>query len=1241
MKIFWLCSKVKVNIKLTVLAFIACCAGCATHHPQFGVKTLPVNNVDTLSDEVPHHRIYLVGDAGYADQPQSEQLLGAIRKKITTENKNTSLVFLGDNIYPYGMPPKTNEKDRIDAEAALDSQLSLANGFPGKIYFIPGNHDWYNGLQGLKEQETYIRERLKDKHAFLPGKGCGINDIDIDNTTVLIVVDSQWFIEDWDNYPTINDDCSIKSREGLFTELESLLNKNQDKTILLAIHHPLMTRGAHGGYYSAEKHLFPLKYNIPLPVLGSVINILRRASGYSPQDLQNKVYRTLSDRIKTLLQDKDNVIVISGHDHNLQYICQDNIHQIISGSGSKKEAARALNPGDFSYGGAGYATLDIYSDGHTKATFYGVQDGKEVKLFERVMLEKKDILPLKYPDEFPHIVKASVYSPEDTTKTGFYNFLMGEHYRDYYALPIEVPVVVLDTIYGGLVPDRAGGGHQSKSLRLKGPDGKEYVMRGLRKSTSRFLQSVVFKDEYIGDSFEDTYVEEFLMDFYTTSHPYTPFILDDLADSAGIYHSNPQLFYVPKQNALGNFNTGFGDELYMFEERPIDEHSDLESFGLPDAIEGTDDVFKNLRKDKKYIIDERAYIRARLFDMLVGDWDRHADQWRWARFDEKDRVVYRPIPRDRDQAFPKYGGVLLSAIMNIPPVRHMQSYEDDIDNIKWFNVSAYPLDVAFLTSSGEDIWLEEAKHLRESLTDAVIDKAFLSLPKEVQDDTSESIKSKLKKRRTQLEKFAKEYRKVLLKTIIVTGSDRKDRFLIKRLPAGETQIQVYSTTKNGSEIVSVNQIYNKKQTKEIWIYGLDDDDFFEVKGTPDQPILIRLLGGQNNDTYAIEEGKNIVVYDFKSKTNTYDANGRTRIVLTDDYETNSYDYTKPKYNVAAGYPMAGYNPDDGIKIGVLASYTVNNFNRRPYSHKHSLKINYFFATQGFELGYKGRFMNISSQWNFGLDAMYTSPNFSINYFGLGNDTENFDDNLGMDYNRVKLQLFRVAPSIFRENRNGSSIEFQIPFETIEVEGTYGRFVNQPGAINTYLFEHRLFGGATAKYSFSNYDNNSLPAMGMALDLLGGWKTSLDDTGRNFPYAEGALNVVHRLTRDNILVFATTIKGKMLLGDDFEFYQAATLGGEDGLRSFRRERFTGRHSLSHSSDLRLTLGKLKSFVPMKYGLLGGFDYGRVWITDDTSDKWHNSAGSGIWLNGAGMATGSLSYFYGSDGGRIAFALRFGL
>src|SRR5690606_30175569 len=228
-------------------------------------------------------------------------------------------------------------------------------------------------------------------------------------------------------------------------------------------------------------------------------------------------------------------------------------------------------------------------------------------------------------ENFPQTVKSQVYSDAMVEKSGFYKALWGDHYRKIYGTEVTAQVVLLDTLYGGLEVKRAGGGHQTRSLRLEAKDGKTYNMRALKKSAVQFLQTVIIKDKIVEEDFLNTIPEDLILDFYTAAHPYGAFTIPKLAAAADILHPKPKLYYVPKQKALGKFNDEYGDALYMIEERP-DKAFNGELFGYPDDVESTDDVLAKLREDEKYKLDEKAYIRARVFDMLVGDWDRHNDQ---------------------------------------------------------------------------------------------------------------------------------------------------------------------------------------------------------------------------------------------------------------------------------------------------------------------------------------------------------------------------------------------------------------------------------------------------------------------------------------------------------------------------------------------------------------------------------------------------------------------------------------
>ena len=1227
----------KILIVLAIGSF--CVTSCAVMEPRYG------KNIKSDFAEIPQnseiaHTFYLVGDAGNADKEAGENMLNVLKSKLDQADENSTLIFLGDNIYPSGLP-RENHKDRKLAEQKLDIQMSVANDFKGKTIFIPGNHDWYSdGIKGVKRQEDYVNAGLKQKKSFLPRKGCAIEKLNLSDNLVLLTIDSQWFLANWNKNPGINEDCDIKTREDLFEELESQLNKNQNKTIVLAVHHPLMTNGSHGGQFSLEKQLFPLENKIPMPVLASLANLIRKTGGVSPQDLQNKKYTEFSNRVKTLIQKYDNVVVVSGHDHNLQYVEKNNVKQIISGSGSKLQAARARNDNDFSAGYNGYGVLEVGKNGQSNVSFYGIKNGAEKLLFKHEVLSEKKEIAVNYEPISEPFKITSVYSKKSTTKNSFYKFLWGKHYRPTYSQEIEVQNVSLDTLFGGLTPIRAGGGHQSNSLRLTDTLGRQFVMRGIKKSATRFIQSVAFKNQPIEKDFDNTYAERFLLDFYTASHPYTPFAVGNLAEAVNIPHTNPQLFYVPKQNTLGEYNATYGDELYMIEERPMDGFKNYESFGNPQAIISTDDVLANLIKDEKYAIDEPSYVRARLFDMLIGDWDRHFDQWRWGEFHEGEKIIYKPIPRDRDQAFPKYGGVALTLIMTAPELRHMQEFKSDIRNVKWFNMEAYPLDLKFLKTADEKMWTEQAEFIQQNLSDEEIDLAFKQLPIEVQDKNIEEIKAKLKARRAKLNSFATDYYEVLQRTVLIVGTNKKDKFVINRLPNGNTEVQVFRLKKSGEEL-QYTRVYNKKETRHLWIYGLDDDDVFEVKGKESGAIRLKLIGGLNNDVYQIERGNRVAIVDYKSKKNTFDTDRKTTKILSDSYELNSYDYKKPKYNAFLAAPDAGYNPDDGVKLGVSVTYKVNSFIRNPFSQKHNVKANYYFATHGYEFMYNGVFPNILNNWRIELDAIITSPNFSSNFFGFGNETQNFDDDLSMNYNRVKTQTLGFSPSLHWSGGSGGRFFTKINFKSVEVDRTQTRFIVDNPLIDPEVFNTQNYLAAQVRYAFENYDNTSTPTFGMKFYIEGGYEVNLNKTSKKVPYFESALGFVHKITKSDKLVFSGLAKTKMLFSNDYLFYQMAELGGDSDLRAYRFERFSGKQSFFVTSDVRYEIGKISnSLIPAKYGLFTGFDLGRVWLENDFSNKWHNSYGGGIWINGANVVTGKVSYFQGEDGGRLSVGLLFG-
>ena len=321
------------------------------------------------------------------------------------------------------------------------------------------------------------------------------------------------------------------------------------------------------------------------------------------------------------------------------------------------------------------------------------------------------------------------------------------------------------------------------------------------------------------------------------------------------------------------------------------------------------------------------------------------------------------------------------------------------------------------------------------------------------------------------------------------------------------------------------------------------------------------------------------------------------------------------------------------------------FERNPFSSQHKVSAKYYFGTSGYDLKYSGEFANLFPNINFGFDAHFNSPSFTVNFFGAGNETPNPEaddnDNLDVDieYNQVKIRTFKAMPSLIWRGQQGGHFKIGISYESNEVDRTPGRFIaNLPA--NNSLFDAQDFYGIDAKYSFVNKDNASFPTLGFQTSLQVGYKNNVD-TSKGFAYIMPEIGFDYKLVPSGQLVLATNLRGHLNLGNDFEFYQAATIGANNGLRGYRNQRFTGKNAFVQSTDIRWNFSDLKTgLIPIQIGIFGGLDYGRVWLEDDNSKKWNNSYGGGFFVNMAQMMTANISAFNSQDGMRIAFKMGFG-
>ena len=218
----------------------------------------------------------------------------------------------------------------------------------------------------------------------------------------------------------------------------------------------------------------------------------------------------------------------------------------------------------------------------------------------------------------------------------WHRVFFGSQWRDLWGTPITVPVLDMQTYAGGLTPIKRGGGFQTKSLHFKGNNGKFYKFRSINKDPEKVLPKY----------FRDTFVADIVQDMISTSHPLSAIIAAPLLNAVDVLNSQPSVVELPRDQKLGEYQQDFEGVFGTLAENPKDETEPSLIFAGADKIVKEYKIFEELEEDNDDQVDALEYLKARLMDIFLGDWDRHIGQWKWARFKKNGKKIWVPIPRD-------------------------------------------------------------------------------------------------------------------------------------------------------------------------------------------------------------------------------------------------------------------------------------------------------------------------------------------------------------------------------------------------------------------------------------------------------------------------------------------------------------------------------------------------------------------------------------------------------------------
>lgn len=780
----------------------------------------------------------------------------------------------------------------------------------------------------------------------------------------------------------------------------------------------------------------------------------------------------------------------------------------------------------------------------------------------------------------------------------------GEGYRDVWTSPVAVPVLDLQREAGGLQPVRQVGGLQTAGLALRGADGKAYTFRSLHKEPERLLP----------EEWRRSWPARLLRDATSATHPGASLIMPVLAEAAGVPHVQPKLVVMPDDPRLGQFRATFANRVGTLEEYPTASSGNDGGFDHATEIIPTRELWVRWLQGPQNRIDSQAFLRARILDLFVEDYDRRRGQFRWMHLPGEEG--WQPLPEDRDMAFVRHNGIVIAGMRPRQP-RLLEFSEKYSSNLEGPTSNGAEVDRWLLSDLDGNAFTTAAQELQKVWTDDVIDRATAQLPKEWQALDHGAIAQALKARRAALVPYIQRVYRYLALDVDVHLTDLDDQVTITTAADHSTTI---SATAPGASTPYYSRRFLPDETNEVRLYLHGGNDHITRSGRGG-PIHVRVISGNGEKQVESPDTKTEVWTDAGTATG-----GRIdhREGWHNPAPVADAPWLEPRNfgHWSLLQPMALYTQDLGVVAGMTLTRTTYGFRSVPAAKEQNLRGAWAFGESSGKIEYDGLFKRAGSPLAFDLRT-FVSGIEHVNFFGFGNDTPS----ASRSQYHVGQTLITLAPAArFGSTRAWFSIGPELRYSDTGKHPDTVLFQQSPYGIGQ-------FGIADLRVRFEadTQPSNAPGLMAVALgettggapDLPSGHGLHFIASGYGAPAiwdvndAYGGVDgYLSGYVGNRSVQLAARVGGQRVFGT-YPWFDAAFLGGRTD-RGFHSHRFAGDASLYGSTELRAYLGGpvFASIFPVRFGVLGFVDTGRVWVKGESSNAWHPSAGGGVLLKPVG-------------------------
>lgn len=773
---------------------------------------------------------------------------------------------------------------------------------------------------------------------------------------------------------------------------------------------------------------------------------------------------------------------------------------------------------------------------------------------------------------------------------GVYRFFFGNGYRKLWTTPIEVTVLDLHEYDGGLTPVGRTVSHQVRGLVFRSANGFEYTFRSIDKDPTNVLP----------EQLRNTLAADVIRDQISASHPTAILVVDRLMSAAGILHAEPSLVVLPDDASLEEYQREFAGRMGTFE-RKVDAATGRGWANATEVI-SSDSLFHRVAQSPDDRVDARGLLVARLFDILIGDWDRNRGQWRWARFGDSTPRIWHPIPVDRDQSFARFDGMLLVAARQMAP--QLTYFSRKFPNIEAATYNGRELDRRFLGQLERQVWDSVTLAMQTALSDSALGEAVERMPGAHAELSAAGLLLALKERREKLPRAVDEFYHLLAGTVDLRGTSADDRAEIVRGPDGSLGVAL---SRSGDSSAYVRQWFRPTETREVRVFLGDGNDTAVVRGNG-RGITLRLLAGKGEDLLvdSARTGRDRY-YDNPggpSRTAGYSTNvNRRRYVEPPRLDPNQ---PPPRDWGSRWRPIiwSSIGPDLGAFIGGGVSLTTFGFRKYPFASKHRFRAGFATDPGTFRVDYLGEFHGENTPTR--VDLLLRVSGIEVNrFFGFGNETR---DTLDDSFFRVTSERYTVAPSFTVPLIDRFTFSFGPELVYVSTKDRPERLLSslQP-------YGDGNFGELGMRFGI-HYDSRDHPLVttrGSKIDLGAAVHPSWWDVRKTYGEISGVATTFLSPRAPLAPTLALRAGGQKVLGD-YPFFDAAYIGDAQTVRLGRSNRYAGDASVFGSAELRLAIVQVDVLLPTQIGVFGLGDVGRVFLEGERSDKWHAAWGGGFWF-----------------------------